>query len=76
MRHLPFFLLIVGILFLLADCKNEQQTTYQKLRDYSDMAYTRSLDYEDVPYQTAKKLFNRPLEALTQEEAKKLDRDF
>jgi len=38
----------------------------------NSMAYSRSLDYEDVPYETAEKLFNRPSASLTPDEAKKI----
>ncbi len=38
----------------------------------NSMAYGRSLDYEDVPYETAAQLFSRPSSSLTSEEAKKI----
>jgi hypothetical protein len=36
------------------------------------MAYSRSLDYEDVPYEVAGSLFAKPSASLTAEEAKKI----
>ncbi len=36
------------------------------------MAYSRSLDYEDVPYEVAQSLFDKPSASLTKEEAKKI----
>jgi uncharacterized protein len=38
----------------------------------NSMAYSRSLDYEDVPYEEAAQLFARPSASLTAEEAKKI----
>lgn len=38
----------------------------------NSMAYSRSLYYEDVPYETAKLLFSKPSSSLSQEEAKKI----
>lgn len=38
----------------------------------NSMAYSRSLDYEDVPYEEAKALFARPSSSLTGAEAKKI----
>jgi len=38
----------------------------------NSMAYSRSLDYEDVPYEEAKILYARPASSLTRIEAKKL----
>ncbi|MCG8310657.1 MAG: amidohydrolase [Cytophagales bacterium] len=36
------------------------------------MAYFRSLDYEDVPYEEARALFDKPSAELTKQEAKKI----
>jgi hypothetical protein len=38
----------------------------------NSMAYSRSLDYENVPYEIAELLFNRSSASLTPEEAKKI----
>ncbi len=38
----------------------------------NSMAYSRSLDYEDVPYEEAESLFRRPSTTLTPEEKKKI----
>lgn len=38
----------------------------------NSMAYSRSLDYENVPYETAESLFNRSSASLTPQEAKKI----
>ena len=38
----------------------------------NSMAYSRSLDYEDIPYEEANKLYDKPASALTPQEAKKL----
>jgi len=38
----------------------------------NSMAYSRSLDYEDIPYEEARKLFERPSGSLTPDEAKKI----
>jgi len=38
----------------------------------NSMAYSRTLVYEDVPYEQARRLFNKPSAKLTREEAKKL----
>jgi uncharacterized protein len=38
----------------------------------NSMAYSRSLDYEDIPYEEAKRLFDRPADSLTPGEAKKI----
>jgi hypothetical protein len=39
----------------------------------NSQAYSRTLFYEDVPYEEAKKLFEKPSSKLTQEEAKKIE---
>lgn len=38
----------------------------------NSMAYSRSQDFEDVPYEVARELFARPSSSLSQEEAKKI----
>lgn len=38
----------------------------------NSMAYSRSLDFEDVPYEVARDLFNKPSANLSSEEAKKI----
>ena len=38
----------------------------------NSMAYSRSLDYENVPFEEAKSLFAKPSDSLTPEEAKKI----
>ena len=38
----------------------------------NSMAYSRSLDFEDVPYEVARDLFARPSESLSSKEAKKI----
>jgi hypothetical protein len=38
----------------------------------NSMAYSRSLDYEDVPYESARTLYERRSEKLTPEESKKI----
>jgi hypothetical protein len=38
----------------------------------NSMAYSRSLDYEDIPYEEAKKLYDKSSSSLTPQEAKKL----
>ncbi|MCK5137002.1 MAG: amidohydrolase family protein [Bacteroidales bacterium] len=38
----------------------------------NSLAYSRSLDFEDVPYEVAKDLFDRPSGSLSQDDAKKI----
>jgi hypothetical protein len=38
----------------------------------NSMAYSRSLDYEDVPYEVTKELFDRPSASFSKAEAKKI----